>query len=139
MRLLLLIIAIFVLLFSLFISIYLYRCRFRFGNGVTVEFKPGRQSYEEALRNFLTAFSIFTSIQSGILFFSFTVPNNNYEIIIYGISSFLIYLIGLFYTLTLILSSSLGGVSIPIYHFTVLMVFLGIGTTLTILLLRAII
>ncbi len=139
LKLLLFITAILTFLSSLGISIYLHLCRFRFGQGVTAKLTLGWKRCKEVLSVFLTAFSIFSSIQLGIMLVSFTFLPNNLEIIFFGTLGFIIYLSGLFYTLTFLLISSIGGQKIPHYHFSILMGILGTGITLTILLLRAII
>lgn len=119
------------------LSWYLWSSRFRFGNGLTAEYRPGRESQEEALRNFITAFSIFASIQLAVLTVGLQSPRAEGSLI-FGISSLVAYLIGLILSITLILGSSLGGVSIPLEYFPALMAILGIGIGLTILLLSSI-
>lgn len=139
LKLLLFITALLAFLSSLSISIYLHLCRFRGGRGVIATLTLGWEKCKEVLSVFLTAFSIFNSIQLGIMLVSFTFLPNNFEVIFWGILGFITYFIGLFYTLTFLLISSIGGQKIPHYHFSILMLILGIGITLTILLLRAII
>jgi len=135
---------------SIFVTSYLSACRFRFGGDgwatVEVEFIPGRSSQEEALRNFITAFSIFTSFQAAILAIGFKTPQNysakthsRVRILIFGLSSMLLYFVGLFYSLTLILTCSLGGYAHSLNHFSALMIILGFGVGLTVILLGEII
>jgi len=138
LKLLLFIIALLAFLSSISISYYLHLCRFRFGRGFTAKLTLGWEKCKELLILFLTAFSIFNSIQLGIMLVYFKFLPNNFEVIFLGIFGFIIYIIGLFYTLTFLLISSIGGQKIPHYHFSILMVILGIGITITILLLRAI-
>ena len=115
---------------------YLYMSRFRFGDGLTAEFKPTPEKMVSVLRDFTTLFAVLLAFQSAAFFgvLSLTAKQPSARVLYLGLASLLVFFMGLFWTLTDIAVGMIGGVSLPSWHVSFLMTLLTVGTALTLFL-----
>ena len=116
---------------------YLSISRFRFGDGVVAELKASPEKMVAVLRDFITVFAILLAFQSAAFIGVVSMRGGwlSQGMVYLGLFSGLVFLVGLFWTLTAIAVGSIGGVPLHPWHFSALMMLLTIGVALTLFLL----
>src|SRR5437016_4787996 len=113
------------------LSVYLACSRFRSGDGLVAELKVSPEKMVAVLRDFITVFAVLLAFQAAAFFWVLSTKQLSQGNLHLSLASALVFLVGLFWALTDIAVGLIGGVSLAPWHFSVLMVLLTVGISLT--------